>query len=306
MPSEPERPGRRRLLAGVAAMAAGGCAGGAEEAPRAPAETGVAFERLGSGPPVVLLHGASGNRRDWTMGPAEVIARRRTVYAFDRPGHGSSGFPAGMESLTTQARMMRAALACEGVQRAVVVGHSYGGSVALAWALDAPDSVEGLVLIASPSHVWPGGLGLSTEILATPVLGPIVAQAASRMVGPAQAQAAARRVFAPQDPPEGYVEALDLDLVLRPETLRANALQLDALKDQIAAMQPRYPTLAMPIETLHGDRDTTVPIEIHSIPLADAAPTARLTSLGGVGHMPHHVATPAVVAALDRLRIRGA
>ncbi len=287
-------------------MAAGGCAGGAEETPRAPAQASVAFERLGSGPPVVLLHGASGNRRDWTMGPAKAIAQRRTVYAFDRPGHGTSGFPAGLESLTTQARLMRAALERDGVQRAVVVGHSYGGSVALAWALDAPESVEGLVLIAAPSHVWPGGLGLTTEILAAPVLGPMLAQAASRVVGSAQAQTAARRVFAPQDPPEGYVEALDLRLVLRPETLRANALQLDALKGQIAAMQPRYPTLAMPIEALHGDRDTTVPIEIHSIPLAGAAPTARLTPLEGVGHMPHHVATPAVIAALDRLRVRGA
>ena len=53
----------------------------------------------------------------------------------------------------------------------MLVGHSYGGSVALAWAVDAPESISGLVLLAAPSQVWEGGLGLTNDLLASPVSG---------------------------------------------------------------------------------------------------------------------------------------
>ena len=76
---------------------------------------------------------------------------------------------------------MRGALARLGVQRAIVVGHSYGGSVALAWALDAPETVTGLMLLSTRSHVWEGGLSWTTDLLASPVLGPALARAASML-----------------------------------------------------------------------------------------------------------------------------
>ena len=73
------------------------------------------------------------------------MAERHDVIAFDRPGHGLSGWPgATAAQLAEQARLLRGGLAELGVRRATIVGHSYGGSVALAWALDAPDSVDGL------------------------------------------------------------------------------------------------------------------------------------------------------------------
>ncbi|MBA3325489.1 MAG: alpha/beta fold hydrolase, partial [Rhodobacteraceae bacterium] len=104
------------------------------------------YVRRGAGPPVVLIHGASGNLRDFTLDVMPALAARHDVIAFDRPGHGLSGWP-GPEaaSLSEQARLMRLALAQLGVARATVVGHSYGGSVALAWALDAPETVDGLL-----------------------------------------------------------------------------------------------------------------------------------------------------------------
>ena len=114
------------------------------------------FLRIGAGPPVVLIHGASGNLRDWTLGAAQAIAAANTVFAFDRPGPGLSGRPPrGNERLAVQAGLIRGGLARLGVGRARLVGHSYGGSVALAWALDAPESVDGMVLLATPSHPGP-------------------------------------------------------------------------------------------------------------------------------------------------------
>jgi pimeloyl-ACP methyl ester carboxylesterase len=309
--SAPEGLRRREALA-LAAVTLAACARG-EEMRHEPIDAvararaieidgaALAFVRRGSGPPVVLIHGASGNLRDWT--PAlPLLAERREVVAFDRPGHGLSGWPgSGGLRLGEQARRMRGALRRMGIERATLVGHSYGGSVALAWALEAPETVDGLVLLAAPSQVWEGGLGLSTDLLANPLSGPALARAIPALLPRTVAEAAAARVFAPQPVPPGYLDMLRLELVLRPATLRANAGQLAALKDQIRVMVPLYPDLAMPVELIHGTADVTVPLAIHSEPLAAQLPRARLTRLAGVGHMPHHVALPEVVAALDRL-----
>ena len=62
------------------------------------------------------------------------------------------------------------------IERPSLVGHSYGGSVALAWAVDAPETVSGLVLLATPSQVWEGGLGLTNDLLASPLVGPPLAR----------------------------------------------------------------------------------------------------------------------------------
>ncbi len=316
-----ERLSRRSLLAAGAGAALASCA------PRsalteAPVRDGTAdwparritvdgvpltYVRAGSGPALVLIHGASGNLRDWTFRAAPAFARDFEVIAFDRPGHGLSGWPAeGGETLALQARLMRAALARMGIPRAIVVGHSYGGSVALAWALDAPESVAGLMLISAPSEVWEGGLGLATELLANPLSGPVLARALPVLVTPGLARAAADRVFAPQEVPEGYVAHLELDLVLRSLALRRNARQLDALKGQVARMVPLYPRLSMPVEIVHGTADDTVPLDIHSEPLSRTIPGARLSRLEGIGHMPHQVALPAVEAILARLAERAA
>jgi pimeloyl-ACP methyl ester carboxylesterase len=60
----------------------------------------------------------------------------------------------------------------------------------------------------------------------------------------------------------------------------------------------------MPIEIVHGEADTIVPLQVHSIPLSRLAPNAQLVILPGLGHMPHHNAPEEVVAAVDRARRR--
>ncbi len=265
------------------------------------------FRRAGSGPALVLLHGASGNLRDWSFAGFDRLAQDHDVIAFDRPGHGLSGWPArGGETLRGQARLMQAALARLGIARALVAGHSYGGSVALGWALEAPESVAGLLLIAAPSQVWPGGgIGPLQTILANRFAGPLFARGASALVSEQFIQARVRRAFAPQPAPSGYFEHLRRELVLHPQNLRRNARQLKALKREIRALVPLYPGLGMPVEILHGTADRTVPIHIHAEPLSRQVPAARLTRLEGIGHMPQHADPEAVRAALRR-RLRRA
>jgi pimeloyl-ACP methyl ester carboxylesterase len=325
--SAADRPGRRRLLAGLAAIPLAACAAGAG-GPMTPADAetyamqspppdafpretfvtveGIALRALVAGRgavPVVLLHGASGNANDWTFGMLQGLAQGGAVVAFDRPGIGGSDAPeTGVESPFVQASLMAAGLQALGHRQAILVGHSYGGSVALAWALSEPERVRGLVLLASPSQVWPGGVGRLNDVLATPVVGSLLASIASAAVPRGVVETAAARVFAPQEPPPGYVAGLGLDRVLDADALRTNARQLTALKDHIRTMVPRYPGLAMPTRLLHGDVDDIVPLGIHSEPLASQIPGAQLTVLRGVGHMPHHAAADSVRAAVNAVR----
>lgn len=255
----------------------------------------------GEGAPVVLLHGAGGNLLDWVVGPMAAIAARHHVIALDRPGLGYSLRPPGMEDPREQARHLDAALERLGIGRAVLAGHSYGGAVALAWALERPERVAGLVLLGAPSQVWEGSAGLHYDILNLPFAGGLVSRVAPVFVGPRQVARTVEGVFAPQRPPDDYAARIEAQLLLRPESLRANAADIGALKPALAQMVPRYPGLRVPLMQLHGTADTTVGLAIHAEKLAAQLPGSRLSRLEGVGHMPHHARPEAVVAAIDEV-----
>ena len=93
-------------------------------------------------------------------------------------------------------------------------------------------------------------------------------------------------------------------MTLRRASIRANGSQRKALKAQIATMEPQYAGLTMPIEILHGTADEIVGLEIHAAKLNHDVASANLTPLEGIGHMPHHVAQPDVIAAIHRAAVR--
>ncbi|MHA3913629.1 alpha/beta fold hydrolase [Halovulum sp. GXIMD14793] len=255
------------------------------------------------GPQVLAIHGASGNILDWIVGPAQAIAENHRLLLIDRPGLGySDRAPQDGSNPFVQARLMRRAETQLGFDAPILIGHSYGGAVALAWALDAPEVVPGLMLLAAPSHVWDGPPSLRNRRLAsTPVLGQLATHLAAATVPQSMIDAAIDDVFAPQTPPPDYANRIEARLVLRPATQQANATDIATLKPHIRAMVPRYDSLTMPIELLHGDADTTVGLSIHSEPFAQRLPNAHLTVLDGIGHMPHHARPNEVLAALNRL-----
>ncbi len=255
----------------------------------------------GKGPTVILIHGASGNTRDFTFDLVGRLATRYRVIAFDRPGLGhTEALHADGETPFEQAALLDAAAAQLGVRRAVIVGHSYGGAVAMAWALEHPERVAAVVSLAGAVNPWEGSLGawydLTSSALGSAFVVPLISAFAPR----GQAESVLEDIFAPQPVPRGYTEHIGVDLTLRTETIRANSRQVNGLKPHVAAMAPRYPGITVPVEIVHGDADTTVPLDVHSRPLARAIPGANLTVLPGVGHMPHHANPGATVAAIDR------
>jgi pimeloyl-ACP methyl ester carboxylesterase len=93
-------------------------------------------------------------------------------------------------------------------------------------------------------------------------------------------------------------------LTLRRQSLRANAQQVNALRPHVVRMQQSYDSLTMPIEMIHGDADTIVPLDIHAAELIKDVPNGALKVLPGEGHMPHHTSPDEVEAAIDRAAAR--
>ena len=253
----------------------------------------------GSGPDLVMIHGANGNARDFTFDLVGRMADEFRVIAFDRPGFGFSDAFCGPVSPLQQAEILRAAANAMGVQSPIVLGHSYGGAVALAWALQSPDPAA-LVLLAPASHPWPGDLGLwyriSGSALGQALVLPMVAALAPR----SGVERTLEGVFAPDPVPPGYLDHLGYDLTMRPAQLSLNARQVTGLKPIVTAMSPGYPALTLPIEVLHGTRDETVLMDLHAERLATEVDSARLTRLDATGHMPHHARPDDVADAIRR------
>ena len=258
----------------------------------------------GRGRDIVLLHGAGGNARDFTFDLApRLAARGYRVTSFDRPGLGWSHSlgEAGIDP-RIQARHLERAASAFGIRRPIVLGHSYGGAVAMAWALNAPGDIAGVVSVAGATNTWPGGVGLWYDIAGTTLGGRVMAPVLSGLVTRDRAQRAAASIFAPNPLPDGYLDHIGVGFSLDPDRLVTNARQVAGLKRHIAVMEPLYPDLRIPLAIVFGTRDTTVPAEVHGQRLAQQVPGAHLDLLADVGHMPHHIRPDAILSAVDRIR----
>jgi pimeloyl-ACP methyl ester carboxylesterase len=259
------------------------------------------YEMSGAGPDLVMIHGASGSLRDLTFALRDRLTNRYRVTLVDRPGLGYSD-PLPEVSLHAQARHIKAGLAQLGIQAPVVLGQSYGGSVALAWALEG--GPRALVLVGSPSLPWPGALDPWYRLTSTFPGRALAVPLAAAYVPQSYLTSATAGVFRPYPVPGGYEAHLGTALALRRMTLATNTAQVNALRAELVEMEPRYKGLTLPVELIHGSADTIVPLDIHSGPLSALLPDATLTVIDGAGHMPHHSHPDAVIAAIDRAALR--
>lgn len=264
-----------------------------------------------AGPWVVLIHGASGNVLDWTFSFADRLSRRYRVVVFDRPGLGYSDraysglgglFDGRAESPADQAALLSRAASELGVTEPILVGHSYGGSVAMAWALDHPAS--GVVLNAGVALPWPGGLDWTYDVVGNPVGGALLPPLASAFLTRSYLEANLQGVFAPDPVPPGYLEQAGVELATRTTTIRANGRQVARLRPFVVDQSARYDSLSLPIEAVHGERDTIVPADVHAIPLSERHENVELTLVEDMGHMPHHTHPDVVLTAIDRVATR--
>lgn len=265
-------------------------------------------EQVGNGPDVVLIHGASGSLREYTFALADLLADRYRVTTLDRPGLGWTEqiSPEHKRVWTTahaspreQARLLKGAADQLGVENPIVVGHSFGGIVALAWALEF-DDLAAIVSIAGVANPWPGDLGwfytVNGSAWGSALVVPLISAFAPKTI----VDETVASIFEPQTAPDGYLGHVGPALTLRRASMRSNARQVNWLRPQVVDMSAQYGDISVPVEIVHGDADTIVPLQVHSAKLPDQIAGANLTVLQGVGHMPHHTNPDEVIAAIDR------
>lgn len=259
------------------------------------------FDR-GEGPALLLLHGNGVTAKDFDLsGLSGEAATRYRVIAFDRPGYGYSERPRGrIWTPVAQARLLHKALQKIGVERPIVLGHSWGTLVALAMALEFPTYVRGLVLLSG--YYYPS-LRLDVPWLsapAIPVLGDLMRYTISPLLGRLMWPAFTKRVFKPSAVPERFDE-LSAWMMLRPSQLLASSGESALMIPAAMMLRKRYAELSMPVTIIAGQDDRMVSADHNSVRLCSEVRHGDLRVQPGTGHMVHYTATDAILAAIDSL-----
>jgi len=256
------------------------------------------FVIKGSGRPVVLIHGNPGSCQDWTTLYAPLTSRF-CAFAFDRPGHGHSERPRQNGNVTAevQASLLNAALAELGVERPILVGHSWGGALALIYALIYPRDVAGLVLLAPAAFESEDGLSFLYRIPSWPVIGDVLNMVLTPLISTWMVRSDLAKAFAPNKVPKHYLRHT-LTEWTRPAKVKWYSIDEALLNSSLSRFAPRYAEIWMPAVIVTGDSDLIVPPRENACRLAEVLPQAKLRILENTGHQIPFVRPDAVLEAI--------
>lgn len=255
---------------------------------------------------IVLLHGASSNLVESMLGMGTALSRRYRVIAIDRPGHGWSERKAGLAEANParQAALVAGALRQLGVCNAVIVGHSWSGTIVPHFALDHRDVAGAIVVLAGITTPWPGGyIGwyrrlidswtswLWFRTLAVPIL--LVLRPWMK-----------KKTFWPQRPPRGIVTKGFIPLAFRPRAYEVNMQDFAVMYDGVLRQSERYKEIRLPTLVIAGDSDEIVWTDLHSRCFVREVPGAELILMPGIGHMPQYADQETVLCAIEALAER--
>ena len=260
------------------------------------------YVERGSGPPLVLLHGNGSMIQDFeTSGLIDLAARNYRVIVFDRPCFGHSDRPRNVVwTPAAQAELINSALERLGVSHAIVLGHSWGASVAVALALTCPNLVQGLVLASGYYYptLCPDVVAVSAP--AVPLVGDILGHTISPIVSRVMWPLLMAKIFGPQSMPKKF-EGFPKDMALRPSQIRASAAESALMIPDAFHYRDKYANLKMPLVIVAGDEDRLVDIDAQSARLHRDVPQSRFHRVPGTGHMIHQTATVVVMSAVDEV-----
>jgi pimeloyl-ACP methyl ester carboxylesterase len=262
----------------------------------------VHYVERGEGKPLVLLHGNGSMIQDFeTSGLIDLAARNYRVIAIDRPGYGHSSRPRStVWTPGAQADLIHAALMRLGVERAMVLGHSWGCSVAVALAHKYPSFVSGLVLASG--YYYPtvrADVGVMSGP-ALPLVGDIVRYSISPILSRLAWPLMMRKLFGPQPVPKKFA-GFPKAMAVRPSQIRASSAESALMIPDAFIGRGSYAELKMPVSIIAGADDRLIDAEAQSARLHGDIPHSSFDRVAGVGHMVHQTATAAVMAAIDKV-----
>jgi pimeloyl-ACP methyl ester carboxylesterase len=258
------------------------------------------YVERGSGTPLVLLHGNGSMIQDFdSSGLIDLAASNYRVIVIDRPGFGHSDRPRNVIwTPAAQAELVNGALRKLGVSNAIVLGHSWGASVAIALALKFPKLVQGLVLASGYYYptLRPDVVALSAP--AVPIAGDVLAYTLSPIVSRVMWPLMTANIFSPRPVPAKF-EGFPKEMALRPSQIRASAAESALMIPDAFYFRSEYANLKMPVVIVAGEEDKVVDIDAQSARLHHAVPQSSFHRIAGTGHMVHQTATGVVMSAID-------
>jgi pimeloyl-ACP methyl ester carboxylesterase len=258
------------------------------------------YVERGEGRPLVLLHGNGSMIQDFeSSGLIDLAAENYRVIVFDRPGFGHSLRPRDVVwTPEAQADLFMKALARLDVQHAIVLGHSWGASVAVALAARHPSFVEALVLASGYYFPTARADVVALSAPAIPGLGDIVSFTISPILSRLMWPAMLRKMFGPRSIPEKFA-GFPKEMAVRPSQIRAGAAETALMIPAAFASAKTYNELAMPTIILAGEDDRVIDINEQSGRLHDEIKQSKFHRIAGAGHMIQQSSTDQLMLAID-------
>lgn len=258
------------------------------------------YVERGDGRPLVLFHGNGSMIQDFeSSGLIDLAAENYRVIVFDRPGFGHSLRPRNVVwTPEAQAELFMKALDRLNVQRAIVLGHSWGASVAVALAIKHPAFVEALVLASG--YYFPTARA-DVAVLSAPAipgLGDIVSFTISPILSRLMWPVMLRKLFGPRSVPAKF-SGFPREMAVRPSQIRASAAETALMIPAAFTSSKTYDGLAMPTIILAGEDDRLIDIDEQSGRLHDEVKQSKMHRIAGAGHMIQQSSTDHLMAAID-------
>ena len=265
------------------------------------------YVERGSGEPLVLLHGNGSMIQDFeSSGLVDLAAKNYRVIIIDRPGFGHSSRPRNVIwTPDAQAQLIKRALERLGVSQAIVLGHSWGASVAVALALKFPELVRGLVLASGYYYptLRPDVVALSTP--AVPVVGDVLGHTLSPIISRLMWPLMMAKIFGPRSAPAKFGQ-FPKEMALRPSQIRASAAESALMIPDAFHFEDKYADLKMPVVIIAGEDDRLIDIDKQSARLHSDVSQSAFHRVPKTGHMIHQTATGEVMAAINEVADNGA
>jgi pimeloyl-ACP methyl ester carboxylesterase len=258
------------------------------------------YVSAGTGRPVVLIHGNPGSHEDYTLAMAGKLSESYHVIAFDRPGHGYSERSDSVETtVEVQAAIICDALRKLSIEKPVLVGHSWGGSLVLAAAVAYHNDLSGIVLLA-PAAFPTVSIEWWSLLPHIPLFGKLFVKTLTPIIGRSLVKESLKEAYHPQHMHDAYAER-SAEMWIQPAQISACAYDERTLRSSLKSISQHYSRIKMPVAIVTGSDDRILEPAKHAYPLQKAIKHSKLVVLPDTGHQLPQTRPEAVIFAINEV-----